>query len=77
MILFGSRAFGDHGERSDIDIAISGAKLTFDDWAFIKDTTYHARSLYWISVVNLERNPEKLRQRVLETGVKIYEKKTA
>jgi predicted nucleotidyltransferase len=24
MILFGSRAFGDHEERSDVDIAISG-----------------------------------------------------
>lgn len=77
IILFGSRAFGDHEERSDVDIAISGVELTNDDWIRLRDKATNTRSLYWISLVNLERNPAKLRSRIYETGLVIYEKETA
>ena len=77
LILFGSRAFGDHGERSDVDVAVVGQRLTFEDWALIRDSAYHARTLYWISLIHLNRNPPKLRDRVAKTGITIYEKKTS
>ena len=33
LILFGSRAFGDHEERSDADIAVRGDQITPLGWA--------------------------------------------
>lgn len=72
LILFGSRAFGDHDERSDIDIAISAPSMTRLEWARIRDSARRARSLYWISPVHLERNPPALRDRIRETGITIY-----
>jgi predicted nucleotidyltransferase len=76
LLLFGSRAFGDHGERSDVDIAVIGAALSREDWALIKDRANLAQSLFWINLVHFDRNPERLRQRILTTGFKIHEKKT-
>lgn len=72
MILFGSRAFGDHDERSDVDVAICGPRITRSEWAKIRDAAYHARSLYWITVVHYDRNPPKLQERVTQTGIEIY-----
>ena len=72
MVLFGSRAFGDHDERSDVDVAIFGPSITRSEWAKIKDAAYHARSLFWITVVHFDRNPMKLQERIIQTGIKIY-----
>ncbi len=66
MILFGSRAFGDHDERSDVDVAIRGPQITRTEWARIREAAYHANSLYWITVVHYDRNPQ--RRAVLEHG---------
>ncbi len=72
LILFGSRAFGDHEERSDADIAVRGDQLTPLGWARMKDAANNARSLFFISLVHFDRNPSQLQQRILETGVRIY-----
>jgi predicted nucleotidyltransferase len=72
IILFGSRAVGDHDERSDIDVAVSAASITRLDWARIKEAAEAARSLYWISLVHLENNPPALQKRIRETGVELY-----
>ena len=72
LILFGSRAFGDHEDRSDIDIAVCGAMIDRLQWARIKDAAFHAKSLYWISLVHFDSNPTTLQRRILETGTVIY-----
>lgn len=72
LILFGSRAFGDHEDRSDVDVAVSGASITRAKWANMKDAANYCRSLYWISLVHLDRNPSTLRQRIIDTGIPIY-----
>ena len=72
MILFGSRAIGDHDERSDIDIAICGPNISRLEWARMRDAAYNANSLYWISLVHFDRNPSLLKERILKTGVAIY-----
>ena len=72
LILFGSRAFGDHEERSDVDVAVCGATITRLQWAQFKDAAHVAPTLYWISLVHFDRNPISLRQRITETGVTVY-----
>lgn len=74
LILFGSRAAGDHGERSDVDVAVVGTGISRLQWAEICDAAYMARSLYWISLVHLDQSPRALRTRVTSTGVTVYAK---
>ena len=77
IVLFGSRALGDHEDRSDVDIAVCGSSISRLEWARMRDSANVAQSLYWISLVHLERNPAALKERILGTGVKIYERKKA
>jgi predicted nucleotidyltransferase len=72
LILFGSRAVGDHEERSDVDVAVCAPALTRLDWARLRVTAYEADTLYWVSLVHYDRNPPSLKQRIRETGVEIY-----
>ena len=74
LILFGSRAAGDHAERSDVDVAVVGPRISRPEWAQICDAAYCARSLYWISLVHFDRIPALLRSRVISTGVTVYAK---
>ncbi len=63
IFLFGSRATGSAGERSDIDIGIEGpepvAHLTL---AAIQDEMEDAPTLFTIDVVDFARLPKKFRQ---------------
>lgn len=77
IVLFGSRALGDHDDRSDVDIAVCGSSISRLEWARMKDSASVAQSLYWISLVHFERNPSALKERILETGVTVYERKKA
>lgn len=72
LILFGSRAVGDHEERSDVDVAVCGANITRLQWARFKDAAHVAPTLYWISLVHFDRNPMALKQQITETGVSVY-----
>jgi len=72
LILFGSRAIGDHDERSDVDIAVCGQTISRLEWARLRAAAYKANTLYWVSLVHYERNPPSLRARIRETGVEIY-----
>ncbi len=72
MILFGSRAIGDHEEHSDIDIAICGPSISRLEWARMRDAAYNAKTLYWISIVHFDRNPTSLKERLSKTGDVIY-----
>jgi predicted nucleotidyltransferase len=63
IFLFGSRATGSAGERSDIDIGIEGpAPVPHSVLAAIDEELEEAPTLYTIDVVDFMRVPEKFRQ---------------
>jgi len=63
VFLFGSRATGSAGERSDIDIGIEGpAPVSRVALAAIHDELEEAPTLYTIEVVDFARTSEKFRQ---------------
>jgi predicted nucleotidyltransferase len=77
IILFGSRAVGDHNDKSDFDLAISAPSLTKNKFSMLRDAISHSRTLYKISLSLLDKMPEKLRERVTSQGYTIYERKEA
>jgi uncharacterized protein len=74
IILFGSRAVGDHDERSDVDIAISAPTLSRRSLVQLRDAIGQSRTLFKISVSVLERMPPNLKNRVVSQGVYLYER---
>lgn len=70
VILFGSRAKGTARERSDIDIAVSGAK----DFDLLVEEIEELPTLYSVDIVNLDtcRNL-LLMEDIRQYGQKIYE----
>ena len=52
--LFGSRARGDHHERSDIDLAIMCPKATPHDWIKVMSIVENADTLLNIDCVSIE-----------------------
>lgn len=74
IYLFGSRARGDHQERSDIDLAIDCPDASEMEWILMKDAINQARTLYKIDVVRFDTASAKLRDKVLEEGVILYER---
>ena len=70
VILFGSRARGDNGERSDIDIAVSGG----DYLRFSFDVDETASTLLMFDIVNLDREiSEELKIEIQRDGVVLYD----
>lgn len=71
VILFGSRARGDHKERSDIDLAISGGNTA----AFAVEADERIRTLLMFDVVNLDGPVQPELLAVIEKeGKTLYEK---
>lgn len=70
-VLFGSRAKGTAMERSDIDIAVSGA----DDIETLKEDIDEIPTLYKVDIVDLDNcNNQLLLEDIWQYGRKIYEK---
>jgi predicted nucleotidyltransferase len=74
IVLFGSRAVGDHDARADVDVAVVGP-LTRLEFSALRLRSHYARTLYWISVVHYQQMPVALGKRVREQGVVLYERK--
>lgn len=71
VILFGSRAKGTNGPRSDVDIAVRGGDFDAFYWA-VKE---RMPSLLLFDVVSLDSSVSaELRQEIDKDGVTIYEK---
>ena len=71
VILFGSRARGTHGERSDIDIAVSGGNFIGFYW----DRDEKARTLLSFDIVDLDSGIYHEREsEIKRDGVIVYEK---
>ena len=71
IVLFGSRARGDHTERSDVDLAVYGGDFDSFYWN-IKENIH---SLLSFDVVDMNsRVTEELKKEIARDGVVIYEK---
>ena len=71
IVLFGSRARGDHTERSDVDLAVYGGDFDSFYWN-IKE---NIQSLLSFDVVDMNsRDTEELKKEIERDGVVIYEK---
>ena len=71
IVLFGSRARGDHTERSDVDLAVYGG--VFD--SFFWNIKENIHSLLSFDVVDMNsRVTEELKKEIERDGVVIYEK---
>ena len=71
IVLFGSRARGDHTERSDVDLAVYGGDFDSFYWN-IKEKIH---SLLSFDVVDMNsRVTEELKKEIERDGVVIYEK---
>lgn|GEM_PF-1019099 len=73
ILLFGSRAIGDAGDRSDVDVSVSAPHLQNERWLEMKRLAEEARTLLWITLVRFESSPQELQRRNLDDGVIIYE----
>lgn len=70
VILFGSRARGDHSQRSDIDLAVSGG----DVFEFSCDVEEEAWTLLMFDVVDLDQGiSQELQDEINRDGVVLYE----
>ena len=72
VILFGSRARGDAGPRSDVDLAVEAPGLA--DWLWLADLTEQADTLLKIDLVRLEEAPTELRSRIEVEGRTLHER---
>ena len=71
VVLFGSRARGDYGERSDIDLAVCGGNIA----EFSVDVEEETDTLLFFDVVNLDGAvTRELREEINREGVVLYEK---
>lgn len=71
VILYGSRARGTNGPKSDIDIAAVGSR---DFRGFEEDVQDHLDSLLVVDLVNLDTcRSETLRREIARDGKVIYE----
>lgn len=70
VVLFGSRARGDHREKSDIDLALAGG----DQVGFVLDVEEQAPTLLSFDFVNLDGCVRReLRDIISREGVVLYE----
>ncbi|HET7578852.1 MAG TPA: nucleotidyltransferase domain-containing protein [Bacillales bacterium] len=75
VILFGSRARGDHDERSNVDLAVEGSCLSHKEWVQLSLTLEEdLDSLLFVDVIRLERAPEKLLGSIKKEGRVLYER---
>lgn len=74
IVLFGSRAHGDHSPRSDIDLAIIAPDISSRDWLTFTDTLEdEVETLLKIDVINLSTASKKLKDEVDQCHVVLYQ----
>lgn len=74
--IFGSRARGDHMERSDIDIAIVCPHAEEKDWRQVRDIIDNADTLLKIDCVRFDQlsDNDKLKKNIAAYGKIIYKR---
>jgi uncharacterized protein len=75
VVLFGSRAMGNFGPGSDIDLAVKGANLTFDRYLHLLVALEDLDLLYKIDLVNFHRlSQPDLRNHIGRVGISLYQR---
>lgn len=75
IILFGSRAVGDHSDRSDIDLAFVAPNMTSEEWTKIYFTIEdELDTLLRLDLVKYEDASEDLKREIKQHGKVIYTK---
>ncbi len=78
VILFGSRARGDHMKYSDIDLAIDAPQLNDREWSELHEQlTDEADTLLEVEAVRLENTQGRFLERILRDGKVIYDRRTS
>lgn len=74
VVLFGSRARGDHSETSDYDIAVFEKDLSLIDQTLLRADIEEIHTLKKIDVVFINKNlGDKFMENIENEGVVIYE----
>lgn len=74
VLLFGSRARGDHRENSDFDVAIVGRQCSVDEWnRLMADIEDLPLTLHTVEIVEIERLGEEYRKSIRREGKPLYE----
>ena len=76
VVIFGSRARGDHEDHSDIDLAVFCDGASDDEWLEVLDCLREDRidTLLKVDCVRFDECDAVLQEHVLEEGVVLYEK---
>ena len=76
IVLSGSRARGDNGERADIDIAVDYKGATDYDWLKVRELIEEADTLLKIDCVRFDKlsDEDLLKQNIEKEGKIIYNK---
>lgn len=76
LVLFGSRARGDHEDRSDIDLAVFCDGATDEEWLEVLACLREDRvdTLRKVDCVRFDESDAVLRENVLSEGLVLYEK---
>lgn len=72
VLLFGSRARGEHRPLSDFDLAFEGVEDSKAWQEFRLDQIYEPICLFPMDLVRLETAPEELRSEIERDGIEVY-----
>jgi len=72
IVLFGSRARGDGGPRSDVDLAVVAPMATVAEWQAMVDSAEACDSLLQVDLVRLEEASQEFRERILAEGKVLF-----
>jgi uncharacterized protein len=75
VILFGSRARGDAGKRSDIDLAVAAPEIIPKQWLEISNTLEQLDTLLSVDLVLLEEASLSLKEKIFAEGEVLYERR--
>lgn len=74
VLLFGSRARGDHQARADIDLAIACPTISENEWIYLREAIEEIPTLLEFDVVRFDTASKALQDVILREGKIIYER---
>ncbi|MCH1624284.1 nucleotidyltransferase domain-containing protein [Ferdinandcohnia quinoae] len=73
IILFGSRAYGDYSDRSDIDLAIVAPDIPAKEWLeLVFELEEDLYTLLLLDIVKFDEASDSLKTEILKSGKVLY-----